>query len=171
MIDRKRLLKDGKYCGEIISYIIFAILGIGVFFLAINDANGYINKIMSIIVVGGLFLVPFGYFMGVKRLIRVLMEIYYILTGKFHIVEKKVLGVQMFSSSSKEVLLVFSNDKIQNIWISHGQAKNYKIDDICYLFYLEEMTSNHGKNKPFAIYNKRNCFLTEELSDMVKRCE
>lgn len=163
IINKKKLIKDGKYIGEFVGYLIFTILGIGIFLIAIIDSDGMLNKLISVIIVGGLVLIPFGYVMGLKRLLKLIFEVIKIIKGNFYITEKQIFDIQFFNNSEREVLLVFGENAENNLWLSHGEGKKYAVDDICYQFYLEGMHSNHGKNKPFAIYNKNKYLIAEEL--------
>lgn len=164
ILNKKKLIKEQKFMTQLIIYSAFAFVGIGFFVLSIMigknsllPINLFFNAIISII--------PFGYFMGLRRIFGVLKLWNKINNDDFTIVEMQIYDKQVFGNSkeARDSLLVFGEKK-DNVFLHILERNKYRKGDICYRFYI---TNARGEKKYFALYNKSTYKLDGELYGLV----
>lgn len=160
ILNKEKLIKEQKFVTQLIVYSAFAIVGIGFFVLSIMIGENSllpINLCMNVLI----SIIPFGYFMGLRRIFGVLKLWNKINNDDFTIVEMQIYDKQVFGNSkeARDTLLVFGEKK-DNVFLHILERNKYKEGDICYRFYI---TNERGEKKYFALYNKRIYKLDGEL--------
>lgn len=160
-INKKLLLKDGNYYKQLVCFGFFFLSSVLMFSIEIVKAFGTEKILLAISVYGILVLIPFGYFLGIKKLHGVIKDMIKINNKRFRIVERKAIDKQIVNNSSttNDTQIIFSQD--DGVWVSRKKSKEIKVGDVCYVVYLE------NDENPSAIYSKKMYVVDDELLSLV----
>lgn len=162
-IDIEELICNGNYYKQISCYSIFFFSAVGVF-SAIMWKFGYSDTIiLDIIIYGSIILIPFGYFLGIKKIYEVMVDITKIKKRNFYIIQKAIVDkvrVKETNTGYNDTYVVLENN--DEVWISREKSREIQVGDICYIIYLE------NDSAPSAIYSKRKWILDEDLKCLIK---
>lgn len=159
----KQIIKDGNYYTQIACYSCFLLVSILVLIIELISFDGWnFNGIFQLCFIILLVVVPFGYFLGIKKIIKTSNKINMIKKLNFEIHEKTVIDMTRVNSdsSNRYCQIVFGDS--DGIWVSRKKEKEFKIGDICYLFRFK------NNEEYFAIYNKKLINLDSKLFSLLK---
>lgn len=161
-IDKKLLIKEGNYYKQLVCFSIFFFVAVLMFSIEMIKAFGTEKIWLAIAVYGLIILIPFGYFLGLRKICGVVKDISRINSKRFRIVERVAIDKQIVNNSSttNDTQIIFSKD--DGVWVSRKKSKEIKIGDTCYVVYLD------GDENPCAIYSKRKYILDDDLMTLVK---
>lgn len=110
-ITRKRIIKDNNYILALCVHLIFMILGIIITFATpIYTKRIDMNAIIGTIFLFAVFGIPFGYFMGYKRVRVYLDKIRKLQRGSFQIKTDLLVKKELLMNSSDESFLLEFRD-------------------------------------------------------------
>ena len=157
-----KLLEEGKYYKQIPCYFCFCMAGIFMFLVGMSFVDDIKKLIVLIIFVGLPFLLPFGYFLGLKKILATYADINKVKKLKFHVYENKCIDKQIVSNkdSSNDTQIIFGENS--GAWVSRKKSKEIKVGDVCYVIYLE------GDKKPSMIFSKSKYELEETLKSKIR---
>ena len=137
--------------------------GILFFVVGLTKVHTVKNFIMLLIFVVLPFLIPFGYFLGLKTLIRTLGKINRVKKGDYIILKKKCIDKRVVNNedSTRDTQIIFSDD--DGVWVGRDKSKEIPVGAFCYTFYYEE-----GDEYPFMLYNVKKVDLDNEMLSKVK---
>ena len=158
----ERFVKEQNYRKQKFLYSIFFFVAMAVFLveiILIDDLS--FNSLFSLFIVTLFVVIPFGFILGLRKMIMVSQKIKKIKRLELRIEEKKVIDKTRVhaDSSNRYCQIVFGED--EGVWVSRATDKKIKVGDICYLFYL-----NDAKN-PCAVYGKKYTSLCKEFEEKV----
>lgn len=161
IVNIEKIIKDGNYYKQLICFGIFFVVAILVFIIEVFRAPNE-SKLIAAIVYGGIVLIPFGFFIGMRNLCRIWRALNKIKSKKFFIVERQIIDkeVRAKKDSSNDTQLIFS--ETDGVWVGRKISKEIKTGDRCYVIYLE------GYTEPSGIYSKRKYVLDNELLYLVR---
>lgn len=164
VLTKQYFIKEQKYMEQLIAHILFLVAALFFASNVIGTSNDtQFNRIVSYIFSFFVILLPFGYFLGVSKIVKVLKKVNSVKNNKMYILEKKVIDKTEVTvdDSGKYRQLIFSED--DGIWVNYKQDKQVKVGDICYLFYFS------GSLEPCAVYSTKIIELDEDFRKMLVR--
>jgi len=163
MITIEKLLEEGKYYKQIPCYIIFCIAGLFMFVVGLSFADSLKKLLILLVFVGLPILIPFGYFMGIKKLLETYAKINKVKKGYFYIYERKCIDKQVVSNedTSNDTQIIFGENS--GAWVDRKKSKEIKVGDVCYVVYLE------GNKNPSMIFSQSKYELEESLKAKTRR--
>jgi len=163
IITTEKLLEEGKYYKQLPAYGIFCATGVFFFLISLIYIKDAKSLLMGAIFVWLPFLIPFGYFLGIKKIVETKKKIRKVENGEFYILEKLCTDISIVSNkdSSNDTLLHFGEN--EGAWVSRSKLKELKEGDVCYVVYLE------GNEKPSMIFSQRKYELEETLKSKTRR--
>lgn len=163
ILNKKQLIKDCNYYTQLICYYIFMIGGIigGFSPMLAFGINGIVGIISACILLCAI-IIPFGYFLGLRKIVEVMKSINRIKNNNLFIIESKVVDkTRVIADDTKRYCQIIFEDN-EGIWVSRKINKQIKIGDTCYLIYLKD------NDEPSVIYNKKKYKLNDELLECLR---
>ena len=112
IITISRLLEEGKYYKQLPCYYVFCIAGIFMFVVGIAFVDDIKKLFMLIIFVGFPFLIPFGYVLGLRKILETYADINKIKRIEFYICERVCIDKQIVSNkdSTNDTQIIFGEN-------------------------------------------------------------
>ncbi len=164
-ISVKQIIKDQRYRLQLLCYALFVLVALAVVVLEIVLGNGATNTLISLVVVGLPVTAFFGYYIGLRNILRVSAKMRKLNENRFAVLARTVIDKTMVhaDSTNRYCQLVFGAE--ESVWVSCTMNKAVKVGDECYLILLE------GDEDPCALYPRRGHRLAEELAGQVRHTE
>ena len=158
----EKFIKEQNYKKQQVIYSIFFFVALAIFLIElmlVKDLS--FNSIFSLVIVTVFVLIPFGFFLGLRKMVAVTKKIKKIKNLEIIIEEKKVIDkTRVHADSSNRYCQIVFNEN-EGVWVSRATDKKIKVGDICYLFYLK------NANTPCAIYGKKYTSLCKEFEENI----
>jgi len=163
LISTDKLLEEGKYYKLLPAYGVFCATGIFFFVVSLVYIKDTKSFLMGVVFVWLPFLFPFGYFLGVKKIIETKKDILKIKSKKFYILQKVCIDKQIVSNkdSTNDTQIIFGENS--GVWVGRKKSKEIKVGDTCYVVYLD------GDEFPSMVFSQRVCKLEESLKSKLMK--
>lgn len=169
-ITENRLLNDVHLTGRIIVLSIFAFCGIAIPFIpfiTLKEVNT--NSIISFFVLLCIFGIPFGYFIGIRKVVYSVRVNHAIKNGDFYILADEIIDFYATQDESspdshcKIELKIYSEKTNKIIPVKYKVFRKLKKGDQCFLVFVQ------FSEKPVLVYPGNAYFLDDELKTKLRQ--
>ena len=163
ILTKKLLISELHYYKRIVCFLIFFLAATAIFgaqFCFIKSFD--FNTIFQLCFVFLFVFLPFGYFLGLRKILKTRRLLKRIKSNRFKVVEKTVVDIimQKYDDTDRYCQIVFG--KKDGVWVSEKKCKEFNIGDVCYAFYFE------SNNDAFAVYSAKLYSLDADLLNRMK---
>ena len=167
-LTKQEIIKKCNYHIQLLCWSIFAICGIGMPLLSLINIEGGISFSNPNFIIGSLFMlafpiIPFGYFLGIRNIIKTLKIITAIKTGNISIIEMKV--VDKYEDYDK--CIVFFDKLEKGRYFNYSTFKEIRKGNTAYIIFTGK-DGDINKKESCGIFLKKNYQLDTELLKLVK---
>lgn len=158
ILTKKRLISELHYYKRIVCFLIFflaatAIFGAQFCFIKSFDFNTIFQLCFTFLFI----LLPFGYFLGLRKMLKTIGLLKTIKSNCFKVVEKSVVDIIMLKHDDTDRYCQIVFNKEDGFWVSEKKCTEFNIGDVCYVFYFE------GYDDAFAVYSAKLYSLDADL--------
>lgn len=158
VLSSEQIIKNQNYRKQGICYSLFLAVAVAVLTVEVVLTKDLtFDSVFQLGIVILVIVIPFGYFLGFRRLRKTLIAISKVKTGRFYFIKKQVTDKTKVHADSSDRFsqIVFGED--DGIWVSEKQYKEIKTGDSCYLLFLE------NEDSPCAVYSASQYTLAPEM--------